>query len=54
MEHYFKHFIRRYEGEVALAKSAWGYFDDPLPRNEILWHPQFARTRQQGAAFTLF
>ena len=37
-----------------MAKRSWDYFDDPLPRNEILWHPQFARTPQQGSAFDSF
>ena len=52
---YFKHFAERHAGEVALVWEGWDEFgagpsavgDDPLPRDARLWHPQFARKREQ-------
>ena len=47
---YFKHLFRRYEGEVALAWSEWEWVRGPLPRDEALWHHQYARNAQQRRA----
>ena len=52
---YFKHLAERHAGEVALVWEGWDWFgegpsavgDDPLPRDARLWHPQFARKREQ-------
>ena len=40
---YLKHMCRRYEGEIALAWGEWVWSPRPLPRNKVLWHPQYAR-----------
>ena len=48
---YFKHLANRYVGEVALVWQYWAESavgGDPLPRGARMWHPQFARTREQA------
>ena len=48
---YIKHFLRCYEGEVALA---WDDFRNwspkPLPRDQVLGDPQFSRNKQNAHA----
>ena len=36
MGNYVKHFLQRYEGEVALAWSEWAWTSGPLPRDKVL------------------
>ena len=53
---YFKHLANRYGGKVALVWQEWEEFgagrsavgDDQPPRGARLWHPQFARKREQA------
>ena len=44
---YIKDLCRRYEGEVALAWESWVFSPTPLPRDKVLWHPQYA-TKLKG------
>ena len=47
-----KHVLRRYEGEVALAWHEWDWVDGPLPRDKVLWHPQYATSASQRQKLT--
>ena len=39
---YVRHVLMRYEGEVALAWDEWDRAGGPLPRDKLLWPPQYA------------
>ena len=49
---YLKHLCRRYEGEVALASENIQRFAGPVPREKMLWHPQFCKRQAQVPAMT--
>ena len=49
---YLKHLSRRYEGEVALASENVQRFAGPVPREKMLWHPQFCKRQAQVPAMT--
>ena len=49
---YLKHLCRRYEGEVALAYENIQRFAGPVPREKMLWHPQFCKRQAQVPAMT--
>ena len=40
--HYVKHLSSRHDGEVALAWEKWQPSDEDLPRDSMLWRPQYA------------
>ena len=42
---YIKHLQRRHEGEVALSWEVWDWSEENLPRETVLWHPQFAKKK---------
>ena len=52
MADYFKHLCRRYEGEVALTWERVEWFSGPVPREKVLWHPQFGKKPAQMQALT--
>ena len=54
LREWLKHICHRYEGEVALAWSRWQWNDGPLPREKVLWHPQFAKSDAQRKALSSF
>ena len=45
---YLKHRARFHEGEVALVWEKWEPSGGELPRDAMLWHPQFARNHSQA------
>jgi hypothetical protein len=46
--------IKRYEGEVALAWGQWEWYAQPVPRERVLWNPQYAaRSRNVQALANL-
>ena len=49
-KNYIKDLLACYEGEVAIASSAWEYVAEPLPRNALLWHKQYATSATQRLA----
>ena len=49
---YVHHYIKRFEGEVALAWQNWTFTDDPLPRNAKFWEEQYATDFDNYAALS--
>ena len=47
---YLKHMARFHDGEVALVWEKWEPSGGELPRDAMLWHPQFARNHAQARA----
>ena len=49
-EDYIKHLCRCFEGEVALAWAVWRWSSSPLPRDKVLWNPQYGINKRGAYA----
>jgi hypothetical protein len=50
---YVKHMSRRYEGEVVLAWIEWRKSWQALPRDKVLWNPQYAVSTKSAHEISL-